>query len=84
MDKIRIHGDYHLGQVLRADGDYVIVDFEGNPARPLSDIDVERARDETPGCGSVLHLDNAGAALMPRVHAAVCAPGDEPSWLPRV
>jgi maltose alpha-D-glucosyltransferase/alpha-amylase len=32
---IRIHGDYHLGQVLRSRGDYVILDFEGEPARNL-------------------------------------------------
>jgi maltose alpha-D-glucosyltransferase / alpha-amylase len=34
---IRIHGDYHLGQVLRSRGDYVILDFEGEPARSLSE-----------------------------------------------
>jgi maltose alpha-D-glucosyltransferase/alpha-amylase len=33
---IRIHGDYHLGQVLRSRGDYVILDFEGEPARSLA------------------------------------------------
>ena len=35
--RIRIHGDYHLGQVLRARGDYVILDFEGEPARSLAE-----------------------------------------------
>ncbi len=34
--KIRIHGDYHLGQVLWSEGDFVIFDFEGEPARPLA------------------------------------------------
>src|SRR6202012_4197109 len=33
----RIHGDYHLGQGLRSRGDFVILDFEGEPARPLAE-----------------------------------------------
>jgi maltose alpha-D-glucosyltransferase / alpha-amylase len=39
--RIRIHGDYHLGQILRArepaaaGGEWVILDYEGEPARPL-------------------------------------------------
>jgi maltose alpha-D-glucosyltransferase / alpha-amylase len=35
--KIRIHGDYHLGQTLRTDAGFVILDFEGEPARPVAE-----------------------------------------------
>jgi maltose alpha-D-glucosyltransferase/alpha-amylase len=34
---IRIHGDYHLGQVLRVEEDFFILGFDGDPARPLAD-----------------------------------------------
>jgi maltose alpha-D-glucosyltransferase / alpha-amylase len=35
--KTRIHGDYHLGQVLVAKNDFYIIDFEGEPARSLQE-----------------------------------------------
>src|SRR5262249_49663288 len=36
--KIRVHGDYHLGQTLRTiDGDFVILDFEGEPQRAIEE-----------------------------------------------
>jgi maltose alpha-D-glucosyltransferase/alpha-amylase len=35
--KIRHHGDYHLGQVLLSQNDFIITDFEGEPGRPFSD-----------------------------------------------
>jgi maltose alpha-D-glucosyltransferase / alpha-amylase len=36
-ERTRIHGDYHLGQILRSKTDFVILDFEGEPARPIAE-----------------------------------------------
>jgi len=42
--RTRLHGDYHLGQVLVVRNDFVITDFEGEPTRPMD----ERRRKHTP------------------------------------
>ena len=41
--RARCHGDYHLGQVLYTGSDFVIVDFEGEPARHLGERRIKRS-----------------------------------------
>lgn len=42
-ERIRIHGDYHLGQVLATHNDYIIIDFEGEPESSITDRKIKHS-----------------------------------------
>jgi maltose alpha-D-glucosyltransferase/alpha-amylase len=61
--KSRVHGDYHLGQTIAVQNDFFIVDFEGEPARPIA----ERRTKNSPLrdiAGMIRSFDYAAAAAV--------------------
>ena len=67
---IRTHGDYHLGQTMLSDRGWVILDFEGEPARPLPERRLKRSplRDVAGMLRSFSYVD-AGARILRGVSA---------------
>ncbi len=84
--RIRIHGDYHLGQTLRVNatsdgsgkerdrkGDFILIDFEGEPARPIE----ERRRKQSPLKDVVGMMRSYAYAAFSAVDSVVAGKSDE-------
>jgi maltose alpha-D-glucosyltransferase/alpha-amylase len=82
-ERIRCHGDYHLGQTLWTGRDFVIIDFEGEPARSLGHRRLKRpAAFDLAGMIRSFHYASRSAALrMGRDHVTSAGHDQMEAWL---
>jgi maltose alpha-D-glucosyltransferase/alpha-amylase len=82
VSKIRVHGDFHLGQVLWTGKDFVIVDFEGEPARSLGQRRLKRtALVDVAGMVRSFHYASRAAALQLNVRQSTSEVSELEQWL---
>jgi len=82
--RIRIHGDFHLGQVLWTGRDFAFLDFEGDPTAPISERSIKRSplRDVARMVRSFHHAAYAG--FHQQVERGVISPENLPNLEPWV
>lgn len=80
---IRCHGDYHLGQVLRTEDDFVILDFEGEPDRPFDERRQKRcAMKDVAGMIRSLHYASCttSVGMLPAPHPEITNAASWQTW----